>query len=465
MNWMIKIKKGMLPIFLILIALLLGCDNVNKSVFYTAISAIDQSEHTKQLNVYDSAYTICYENNDATYSLYIFTSPIQYKTENGRYAIIDNSIVKTRKKGFAFENKANNVKTYFPKMLLEPFRVEKDAIFLEFSPAFETNGFSEANQTIFTNMYGNKVSAVVYERKDMDLAFYPTKAGIKTEIILKEKPESNEFSFAIKHSASNYDNKQNGYIMLKNGGENETIIYQPLVKYKDDSGQRIDVNTKINISREEDAYYVKVIIDDDIIQNAEYPIKFDPSFEMYLNKMADSTVYSKHDINNYLANYAIIGEHEIFGEGWHYVRSRFRYFSRSLKPSHIISSYYYTYVLSGMNENSDMLFLYGLDTQWSSTDMTWMNKVKYGNKISELKCNKHMIKFDITEFTKECLKDPKLGMESRGFVMKSDKMKIVTTSDNSAIVPFYRIDIKELPGDFIENEYINPPNGNFEYLF
>ncbi|HZJ75189.1 MAG TPA: hypothetical protein VFD25_01235 [Clostridia bacterium] len=43
---------------------------------------------------------------------------------------------------------------------------------LEFKLNWDVNGFSEAKQTI-------------YESKDMDLAFYLTKAGIKTEIILK----------------------------------------------------------------------------------------------------------------------------------------------------------------------------------------------------------------------------------------------------------------------------------------
>ena len=292
--------------------------------------------HMEQLHDYDSSYTVCYKNEDDTYSMYIFASPIQYKT-NGKYVVIDNTVVISKKTGFAFENKTNNVKTYFPKTLSESFRVEKDTAFLEFCPAFETAGFSEGKKIVTTNMYGDEVSAVIYERSDMDLVFYSTKGGIKAEVILKEKPKTNEFIFTVESDATSFENKQNGYILFKNGGENHGIIYQPLVQYTADNGQQLDVTTQMNIDRAEDTYLVTVTIDESIAGNAKtkYPIKLDPSFEMYLNKMADSTVYSKHDINNYLASYAVIGEHEVFGEGWHYVRSRFRYYSRAVSYTHL----------------------------------------------------------------------------------------------------------------------------------
>ena len=463
-----EVKKGLLSIILVIFTTLVaGCSNSGNKILFTTISHIDMTVegHIKQVHDYDSVYTICYENENSTYSLYVFTSPVQYKTQNGKYAIIDNTVVKSKKSGFAFENKANNVKTYFPTTFLDAFRIEKGTGFLEFNIAIETAGFSDAKQIVFTNMYGIEVSAVVYERNDIDLFFYPTKAGIKTEIVLKDKPENNEFSFIVKSSAINYGNKNKGYILFENDVGNECVIYQPLIQYIDNNKQQLDVTTQMKISKKGDDYKLEMIIDDNIIENAEYPIKFDPSFEMYFDKMADSTVYSEHDTNNYLANYAVIGEHEVFGEGWHYVRSRFRYYSRMLKPSQIISSFYYTHVLSNINENGGILSIYGLDTQWSSTNMKWLDKVEPKNNISVSEHNGRMIKFDITDFTKECLKDPDLGMESRGFVMLSDEMKIIATSDNSAIVPFYRIDMKELPGGFIENEYINPPIGNSGNIF
>ena len=81
----------------------------------------------------------------------------------------------------------------------------------------------------------------------------------------------------------------------------------------------------------------------------------------------------------------------------------------------------------------------------------------HGNAISDGEFCNRKLKFDITEFTKECLKDPELGKESRGFLLKSDMVKVIATSDNSEMVPFFRIDMKKLPKNFIGNESINPP--------
>ena len=298
----------------------------------------------------------------------------------------------------------------------------------------------------------------------MDMVFYPTKAGIKTEIVLKEKTEGGSFEFSLRTSLSWFENLQNGYILFKNGGEKESLVYQPLVQYTTEEGQQLDVTTQMKIEKEEGGYHVEMILNEDILEKAAYPVKLDPSFELYLNKMPDTSVYSKCDVNSYLRHYAVVGEHPVLGEGWEYVRSRFRYFSRSLKPSNVISSAYHTYVLFG-NNSDDNTTLYELDTQWSSTNLIWSEKVAYGNAISDGEFRNRKLKFDITEFTKECLKDPELGKESRGFLLKSDAVKIIATSDNSEMVPFFRIDMKKLPKDFIGNESINLPIAGYDVVY
>lgn len=455
-----NVRRNILMIYLGLFVFLCSCSkNIDNKVYTTAISQIDMNAngHIEQLHAFDSAYTLCYKNRDDTYSLYIFTSPIQYKN-NTSYCLIDNTIVKSKKEGFIFENKANTVKTYFPKVLSDSFLIEDDNGYMEFKLNWNVSGFSEVKHTIYTNMYGNMVDAVIYEHKDMNIVFYSTKAGIKTEIVLKERPISNVLSFTIKTNTIFYENKQDGYILFKKEGKNKSIIYQPLVQYMTANRQQLDITTQLDINREGDDYHVAMIIDKDVLSNIsiEHPVRLDTSFEMYLHKMADTSVYSKKNDNNYLANYAIIGEHSEFGEGWHYVRSRFRYFSRSLKPSNVISSFYCIYDLSN-DEKDASVTLYELNTQWSSTNLIWSERVEPGNEISKSEFHEGMIQFNITEFTKECLKDPELGKESRGFVMKSNKEKTVVTSDNSVMVPFFRIDMKKLPKDFIENKYINPP--------
>ena len=117
-------------------------------------------------------------------------------------------------------------------------------------------------------------------------------------------------------------------MLFKNGGENKSIIYGPLVQYTANGEQQLDITTQMEVNREEGDTIVSLKIDEGILDdgNTEFPMRLDPSFEMYLNKMPDSTVYKKHNVNNYLANYAVVGDHPVWGEGWHYMRLRLNYF-------------------------------------------------------------------------------------------------------------------------------------------
>ena len=434
-----------------------GCQKKNCDILLTAVSQLDTAQHTEQLHEYDSPYTICYKNKDNTYSLYIFASPIQYKINDGKYAIIDNTVVKSEKEGFAYANKANEIKTYFPETLDKYFRVEKGDIFQEFKPSIECKGFSKAECIIFTNMYGDKVSAVRYRREDMDMVFYPTKSGIKVEIVLKKEPADKKFGFSLKTKASLFKNLQNGYILFKNGGENESIIYQPLVQYTTDSGQQLDITTQMNIEKKEGDYYVEMIINDAIFKNAKYPVKFDPSFELYLNKMPDTSVYSKFGINSYLKHYAVIGDHPTLGEGYHFARLRLNYFM-TLQSENIKSAIYFIKPLWN-NLNSYAYKAYESAEQWSSTKILWESKSQSGDVIAQrAMISEGNLQLPMDEYVKACFEDYSWEKESVGFLIKIEKenaYSILATSDNSLYPPFLKIDLKALPCYFEAKEDIN----------
>ena len=392
--------------------------------------------------------------------MYIFASPIQYKTETG-YEIIDNTVVESQKDGFAFENKANDIKTYFPQTLSEPFKIEQDEESLEFSPAFDTTGFSEAKKIIFTNMYGDRISAVVYSREDMDLAFYPTKAGIKTELVLKQKPYGNVVAFNVKSTANSFENKRNGYITFMKGSETESIIYQPLVQYENENGRQLDVTTGMEMTKEGGDYHVEIKVDENVIDHAKYPIKLDPSFELYQDCIPDSTVYSKRNVNNYLANYAVVGEHPLLGEGWHYSRLRLNWLM-TLRPKDVKSAVYYTKLLC--NTENYYLRAYEPSEQWGSMGLLWRNKPEPAGQISgNADVSNGYLGLPMDGFVRECFGDTSWQKESVGFVIMADGAEeadcyaVLAASDNSLYTPYIRIELKDLPRLFVPQDNINPP--------
>ncbi len=457
-----RLLIGMITAAICISLLLAGCGTKKKEtpIFKTAVSQIDMEAngHTEQMHDYDSPYTLCYRNEDDTFTMYIFASPVQYQTDTG-YAIIDNTVVQTEKEGFAYENKANKIKTYFPKTLKEYCLIENDTARLEWKPGWDTQTFTEGKETIYTNMYGDQVSAVIYEREDMDVVLYPTKAGIKTELVLKEKPMENTFDFCVR-SAAGFENRENGYITLNWNGENESVLYGPLVGYE--AGEKhLDVTGQMEIMQGENANIVTVTVDDKIFADeaTEYPVRLDPSLELYLSKMPDSTAYSAHSVNNYLANYAVVGEHPAFGEGWHFLRFRLNWFIH-LDGASVQKAVYYIRNLYS-SSNSSAVQMMDLNTQWTSTGLRWGNRPEVYSMYMEYETkSEQYVPLEITDFVKKSLDDESWMEESHGLLLKgknADAYTIFATSDHSLYAPYLRLDLTDLPADFVPQDNINPP--------
>lgn len=437
-------SKKILPLFISGILLILGCGQTkNNSVFSTAISQINiNADEKDRLKKYDTPYTICYKNGDNTYSMYIFDSPIQFKSGN-EYKIIDNTVIKSSNKEFAYENKSNEIKTYFPKNLSETFRIERDNDFLEFKLGWNTEEFSKASTIIYKNMYEDQVSAIIYNRKDMDIIFYPTKAGIKMEIELKETPKSTTFDFIVKTDAFTYENNQNGYVRLLKSGtgeENEInagIIYKPLVQYIVNGENKIDLESRVDFFPAGDEYILNIDLNYKILreETIEYPLKFDLSFELHQEKTPDSTVYSEFNVNNFLANYALVGEHPSLGVGWHYSRM---YLNRYLfiKSQEVISAEFHIKRLYSDSQNISHLQMASVDSFWSSSQIIWNTKVSPLKRFVSPIINNEYV-FDVTEFVKEVVDDESGNTEIYGNLIQgvedSHGYSILATSDNDKV--------------------------------
>lgn len=245
-------------------------------------------------------------------------------------------------------------------------------------------------------------------------------------------------------------------MLFKNGGENKSIIYGPLVQYTANGEQQLDVTTQMEVNREEGDTIVSLKIDEGILDdgNTEFPVRLDPSFEMYLNKMPDSTVYKKHNVNNYLANYAVVGDHPVWGEGWHYLRFRLNYIL-TIQSAKVDSVSFFVPVLK---QNSS-LALSPVEKQWSSTTITWDVR-SFPTSEESLKgtLSSRMWEIDVTDYAISCFEDTTWLKESYGLLITSDsdKYSILSTSDNSLYSPYIVVVLNRLPAYFEPQDNINP---------
>lgn len=411
----------------------------------------DLNNAKKQLHQYDSPYTVCFENDDGTYLFYVFSSPIQYK-KNNSFEIINNAIISSDEKGYAFENSANNIKIYFPNRISDAFLIRNGGEYISFSPNFDVSDFSEGKVEIIQNMQGIKVQAVVYKSEKLDLCFYPTKAGIKLEIIIKAQLEEEQLDFLVESSADDFFDNKNGYVVLTKSGKNHAIIYSSLQK---NSGAIESAICFRQMSEKDGAFHVYFSINNaSEYGNETYPIRMDPSFELYQSKMPDTTVYSKYLTNSYLNNYAVLGETPMLGEGWHYIRVRLQFFM-SLSPETIEKATFYSKCLLLSNSNNKIKILKN-NEQWSSTRINWESRVCGSTLIGEYSVLGGYLEADITEFVKECFAEPSLTIESQGFMLKAGENQcIMATSENSMYTPYIKLVLNREPLYFEAKEDIN----------
>lgn len=421
------------------------------------------SDKNNSLAQYDTPYTRCIANEDGTYSLYIYAAPVQYE-ENGQYFAIDNSLIESAKKGYAFENKAGEIKIYFPETISEVFLIEDDegVVGIEFSSI--EKAFCKGEVQFFTNLYGDEMQAVAYTSEDNNITvyMYPTNTGIHVEYQSKDnlyKPE-----FVIKSEADSCEKNGNGYIILNQRGNKEVVIYDPVVQYEN----QISLEYRFGCISTNGGY--KVVTDLEERQLNGQGAKVDYSIERYVNKMPDSTVYSNMKKNTYLKNYAVVGQNSLYGTGWHYLRFRINYFLGT-NSENVIGASYCTKKLYG-GSKTDEVKLYKNPDQWSSTTMIWDDKIA-AQKENLKECatasidENNWLKFDLTQFVKTCVDDITWMSESLGCCMIQDDeaYTLVASSDNSMYIPYLKIDLKELPKAFRAKDDINDVESAEETLY
>lgn len=433
----------------------------------------EQLVHVHASRLYDkeSPYTLCFENQDGTKSLYIFTSPVSYYKEDDTLEIIDKALVSVtssemKKQGYVLEPKSCDIKSYFPKNLSKtPFFITGADSSLSFVPSSELISQNMERST-FKDVEGRKHSAVVYQKDENIMVEYiPTTSGIMANIEIKEKPETNLLRFYIeKQDGLSFSVQDNQYVLFQNKQDltNKAVIYTSFLQ---DARGNVGFGNEIKMAEEEDRWMYTIALDKAFLEAPEtqYPVSITPSFELYRNKMPDSSVFKKHpNINIYLANNTVFGDDEIFGDVQHYLRFRINYIFKSY-PQNVKSASYVTTVLAG-SEAVRSIELKRLRELWSSTGATWNTRYQTYNSesITEL-TTPGRYEFNILNFVKDSIRDDEWNTEGYGLAMTSEKggeaAKVLATSDNTFYQPYVRIDFYDLPWTFEKVYAINPDQG------
>lgn len=434
-----RIKNYLYIVLLVISLILSGCSYNN------ALSADDIKKLSIENSMaeYTTPYTLCYKNNDKTYSLYIFSSPI-LKKDGNKFVRFNDRLSKSSDPDYLFECRNENVCVYLPKEADGVFKIVKGNLSMSFRLKINSDEFGFGKKIVYISAYGESVDAVEYVGTDRKLFFYANETGIQYEVWSKNADRlCVDFDFQSDDLHCKQVNRQ--YVLVKTNDMQSIIglFHQPFAV---DGNGYFDINTNISLYNNNE---IRCSCDNKDV------CKIVSSVALVGSNMPDSTIYSKKRENNYLSSFCMLGNTSVLGDSKHYIRTRFRYISPEITSSMIIAASYNTYILSKPHHNN-YISVYEPIEQWSSTRLVWKDEESKDNKISGTYVKSHEISFDITEFAKECFDDSDWLLESKGFFLSSQKGELITTSDNRVKIPYIKLILNHLPKSINHLNSINP---------
>lgn len=246
---------------------------------------VSEKGHTERLYYQETDLnTIAFANLDGTETIYIFDEPVKYFSENGEIEDKSNILYNAHLENYAYVNKDNDIRTYFPDSLEENsgIKVEYGIVTVEMSPHLE-------NHVATSTSFGQKVENSVYYYgvfgENTAVRYTPTFSGVKEDIILFDKSETSKFSFVLDCNGLE-PTVENDIIALRDKESGDIVatvgsiyVYDSYAMEKSEFPHETS-NNKYELSQiDEGKYIISLIVDQDFLENEDivYPVYIDPS--------------------------------------------------------------------------------------------------------------------------------------------------------------------------------------------
>lgn len=326
-------------------------------------------------------YSITFLNNDGTYSLLQFMTPIKYYDSNSNsYRFIDNEIVTSKETGYEFENKANSFSSMFPCSSSDGVVFKDSDYSVKMIPVSDNDNSadkvvsdynSECEYISYGNVYGT----------DTDLRYYIENNGLKETLVLNDRPDFSTYSFKLQLEGLEIKEHSGSSIILYDieTGE-ETLKLNPV--FIQDSSDYF--NTTYNNTYSVEAidyndYLVTVNLDAEFLNSDEivYPCTVDPT--IYYTRMGTlSGSYATQSGNTVLSNYYQAGSFNGVGECITYIKVNGLENKKWLNPNNILEC------IMTFKDCSAGYYNSGTITCYDSNSILNVNNVSYSQLVSAL---------------------------------------------------------------------------------
>ena len=247
-------------------------------------------------------------NRDGSKTIYQYPVNIKFVDEDGKVQFKDTALVSSQKSNglfrkFAYENAANDVKTYLPPKIEQGIRIEQDELVFTMKPV--ENG-KVVQQTVPGKLSKSvdQMDSIQYEAvfdNSTTVEYIPTINGIKENIVLEEYTGRNEFQFDIHIGDLVPATLEGASIpLLDEDGKPRAVITQIDARdsYEGDAEyayhKTLNNYQKLQKISGKGNYRLTIVVDQEFLkdESTAYPVIIDLNITFSNYNMYDTSVYS-----------------------------------------------------------------------------------------------------------------------------------------------------------------------------
>ncbi|PKM82769.1 MAG: hypothetical protein CVU89_04515 [Firmicutes bacterium HGW-Firmicutes-14] len=326
-----------------------------------ALEAINKHEGSEKRTEYSKTFKI----NDSEFKTEVYQEPVHYRNEKNELADIDNTLVESAEKGFAFENRANSFKVRFSgeasEKKLGQIRQKENSITWSLMDSRDSESRVSQNTITYRGITDYTDLRYIVERKTL-----------KEEIILNDPGAPSEFRFALDLKRLDYKVRDDGSIDFLDPRTGDIVWNMPKPFMYDAQGEESQAVTA-EIGREYGLFgglVLTVKADRQWLssQDRAYPVVIDPTLQPGERFGRDTYISSRYPDTNYNdSEYLYVGDTSYFGDtaSFFFFRDIVRELNATVTEA--------TFSVFAEEGSLDSIDLYGInpDWQWDYTKMTW----------------------------------------------------------------------------------------------
>jgi RHS repeat-associated protein len=337
-----------------------------------------------------------------------YEEAVRYRDEDGKLIDYDPALTEVSQEtsgngeeleGYAYENTEGDKKHYFPDELTDetPILLENEGYALSMNPAEElrevqveeeeyTNGYEDTAEVPLKAVYESEQNPVSYEYTSMS-------SGVKEEIVLKERPEGNQFSYDLRLTGmSARKNQLDEGITLYDSHTEEIVGCISPPNMNDATGEAYSEALTCEVTAdgaEEGLYHVTVTAGQEYLDapGRMYPVTIDPT-ATWTGKANVGDVYvlsgTKYKgINFYDSGVKVINA----GKG---SKGVYRTYLKFVDLTTKIKGYYVDSAVLTLYETANSgsgqtVQAYRVKESWTCGKVTWNNRPGYDTLYSTVK--------------------------------------------------------------------------------